>query len=115
MSRNNWGNERYDPRDAEPEERLVHQERRKSTRKWCKGKVGVEHEAEVVRHHAYVGGVFEGKDCHWWEIINYGSQWQCYHARQCTRCGKYVDMVLPTEDCPTWQETRPEQPPIRSR
>ena len=80
-----------------PQDRLLPdtirpQRAKKNTRKWCKGKVGVEHEIEIVRHHYYAS---HDRKCHWWDIVLRGGEvkdrrWICYHAQRCVFCGKYV-------------------------
>lgn len=92
MSSGNWGNDTAPrPQDAPVSERVRPQRSKKNTRKWCKGKVGVEHSVETVRHHYYS----HHRQCHWWEfgVGRYGHterSWICYHAERCTVCGKYV-------------------------
>ena len=103
MRRNPWGE-----RDVRLPDSPAHQPHlprsRKDRKRWCRGKVGVEHAIETVIHHMYDGAPFYG-GCRW---VPYGvtgssvKQWHysCRHATRCSGCGKYFAVFLPWEDCP---------------
>lgn len=69
---------------------------KKNTKKWCKGKVGKEHEYVIGRHQ-------EAKDrdqCHY----AFNAFWYCYHVEICKNCNK--QNALPEEKCPTYTKNR---------
>lgn len=67
--------------------------RRKDTRRWCRGKEGVEHRVEVR--------LFRDVSCRAWDTPSAG--WVCFHERVCVECGRRLGLLRP-EECPT----RPE-------
>lgn len=101
----------YRPKDEPVPEEVRPQRGRKDTRKWCKGKVGVEHQPETVRSPFYNGPIFADKDCHWtsYKVYKRGvpqdfpPKWACYHRIQCSVCFKVLKDWLPTDLCPTYQ------------
>lgn len=91
---------------------------RKDTRRWCRGKVGTEHDVTVVLHSWY------GRKCDWHETghwvhtgpvppkgvtlpkwrhrkdqkwVTTDRTWSCMHEYQCQACGKYLGAV---PECP---------------
>ncbi len=74
---------------------------RKNTRRWCRGKAGVEHQLAVVKH-AYIGPP-EDRTCLWWP---WGKEkyrtWHCCHVERCTECGKNLRHLVGRE-CPDWK------------
>jgi hypothetical protein len=81
---------------------------RKNRRRWCRGKVGVEHvlDVRVSRHLSALNRV--GAPCYrpeWWP-----RSWWCNHERYCTNCGKIIDASL-DDQCPdfTTEVTRPRR------
>ena len=89
--------------------------KRKPTKQWCKGKVGREHDVELVVNHNYTGRM---RGCGWREIIRWfrgeRHHWRwhyfCCHAYQCKNCGKYTEFPLRNlAECPDYVE-RPHQP-----
>lgn len=90
---------RDEVRDAQPVE--ARHRARKNRRRWCRGKVGVEHvpETRLSRYAAYRrartdGDVPECYRAEWWP-----SRWWCNHERYCVNCGKIVVVSL-NDDCP---------------
>jgi hypothetical protein len=70
-----------------------HLGRRKDTKRWCKGKVGREHKAEIVRDPQLIWRA--GTKC------QHQAQWlPCTHLERCTECGKILRRWLPVEECP---------------
>lgn len=73
---------------------------RKDTRRWCRGKVGVEHvvETRVNKHATYrVERGVGTPSCYraeWWP-----SRWWCNHEVACVNCGKILVVSL-EDDCP---------------
>jgi hypothetical protein len=81
--------------------------KRKSTAKWCKGKVGREHTPELVLNHN-----ISRWSCGWrthrfwrqgqWTQAPY--RYSCWHAYRCTTCGKYTEYALKNvEECPDYK------------
>jgi len=92
---------------------------RKDTKRWCRGKVGVEHEL-VPAVHSYYGRAYE---CGWRktgyyaltgplpaypkgvpvprrqrgvkrEFVATGREWRCFHEWRCEACGKWLGPVI---------------------
>jgi hypothetical protein len=105
--------------DPEPARRAP---KRKNTRRWCRGKPGVEHQlAPAINSYygkAYVCGWRETgyyksvgpppvfpkgvpvpKYRRWGkrEFVVTGREWRCFHEWQCTACGKWLG---PVPECP---------------
>ena len=70
---------------------------RKNTRKWCRGKVGVEHQLAVETRFRYG---WEPRPCHWYPWAE--SNWGCYHVQRCTACRKILH-ELRNRECPDWK------------
>lgn len=91
---------------------------RKNRRKWCRGKVGVEH-VTAIR----VDKRYESR-AQWW-TLNRGGRlvgceyyrwsreplWRCIHEVVCTNCGKIMRVHL-GRDCPDWHP-RPAKAQVR--
>lgn len=82
-------------RRQQPESRSV--PARKNTKRWCRGKVGTEHQPAVTMGQSW--GRVCGKDQSWSvrrrALVNV---WRCYHEMRCSQCGKVVDRSV--ERCP---------------
>ena len=98
VSRGSWDDDtrRLDERRADAPEVPRQRGRRKNTRRWCKGKPGVEHTTTVrldprrlTRYRSQCGVLS------WWP-----HRWWCYHQLVCEKCGKILRYSIP-EDCPT--------------
>lgn len=89
---------------------------RKNTRRWCRGKPGVEHTPEVrlSKHAVYLAARWpERQACgwnHWWKRINGKSvpdettwHWSCGHELGCSTCGKVLTPFL-RKECPDFHE-----------
>lgn len=75
--------------------------RRKNTKKWCRGKIGVEHQPVMVFD---VKRAYLGLDCA--ELHRRSQRWSnsinwCLHMLECTNCGKITKSYVLIEDCPT--------------
>lgn len=73
---------------------------RKNTRRWCRGKEGVEHVLDVRLNKYTVYRRERNLDrptCYRteWDL----RRWWCAHERYCTVCGKIIDWSL-NDDCP---------------
>lgn len=95
---------------------------KKDRRRWCRGKVGVEHVVVVQETKNYRWMLTKyGPDnprtaCHWtrhhWSSRN-EPHWSCRHERACATCGKimmhsYYESI--GKDCPDWVEQPTEVP-----
>lgn len=95
----------YDARQEPPGPEAITRGRKKSTKRWCKGKVGREHVPEVVEYHGYTFLTHlhphHGK-CHEREPMfsRLNDGWFCRHAQQCKNCGKITKQPLSREECP---------------
>lgn len=75
----------------------------KNTKKWCKGKVGVEHVTELVVPDNAIN-----------KVCDVGARWTstftweigCHHVEQCVNCGKHVRHFLNKGECPTRTDDR---------
>jgi hypothetical protein len=79
--------------------------RRKNTRRWCKGKVGVEHVPAIVFRPWY------GRTCQaaqGWQLSLFKSEWMCEHREICQNCDKILrePWKLRKQDCPVWWEAQ---------
>lgn len=108
--------------DPEPAKRAP---RRKDTKRWCRGKVGVEHElAAAVRSfygNAYVCGwrrtgyyasvepppvypkgvpIPKRRRLIKREFVVTGREWRCFHEWRCTVCGKWLGSLPQCPDEP---------------
>jgi hypothetical protein len=101
---------RDEVRHAQPE--VGKHRARKNTRRWCRGKSGVEHKPVVQltnwgeRHRT----TDSTRTCHWdqhWrrvrdQTVKSGPwYWYCDHEEVCSGCGKILDSS-PCEKCPEW-------------
>lgn len=100
------------PEDCQP----VRHRRRKNTKQWCRGKVGVEHKRAIrlrrsvnswLAPHQVTGRdaywPHNGDTCGWsWWLWRLYDDWsyRCGHESYCTNCGKIFD--LPRVDCPDY-------------
>ena len=67
---------------------------RKNTRRWCRGKPGIEHHPELtIRQWGYL----RGDPCHYWAVLG---EWICYHVQRCTECGKILCHL--GDECPDY-------------
>lgn len=95
---------------------------RKDTRKWCRGKEGVEHTLEIrlskwgdrikARHpESDYAGCKWYQQRHWvstaigrhWEPVPDDWRYHCNHERFCTQCGKILNHSVAIRDCPDWK------------
>lgn len=95
---------------------------RKSTRKWCRGKEGVEHVLSkriskwgvsiLQRHPASLYAGCGWKQRHRWVVTAETRDWlpipnewkyNCNHEEYCTGCGKIMKHTLKAADCPEWK------------
>ena len=94
------------------DEQPVRHHRRRSTRKWCRGKVGVEHQP-TIRLNRYVESLQRYQPgarsvpqwrpvCGW---LDWSWRYFCRHERYCTRCGK----ILAPSKTPNAPITNPER------
>jgi hypothetical protein len=103
---------------------------KKDRRRWCKGKVGVEHVPVVQdsKNWTFMVNKF-GTDhplvkCHWepchrWRMFSNGRRWvhtendgiwSCHHERACANCGKILECFGVGRDCPQWVPKPDELP-----
>lgn len=65
---------------------------KKDTRRWCRGKVGIEHEPIVQKRPGY----WQDKPCKWSQVVPLLA---CNHEEVCKNCGKILKWTL-GDDCP---------------
>lgn len=93
------------------DENPVRHTRRRSTKQWCKGKVGVEHVPEVTLDR-YTESLrrYPRQDewlsaCQWQNWIygkpDHGWRFHCWHQRRCVNCGKILNR-LEDQECPDY-------------
>lgn len=83
---------------------------RKDRRRWCRGKVGVEHVLVIQKskNDRYVNSDCEWRCEHHWSAFLYGKRWvstdevfwHCRHQRACANCGKILEHYGVGPDCP---------------
>ena len=95
---------------------------KKDRKKWCRGKVGVEHEPEIRLNKISAWRRARGEKryvglrvrCGWtmflWRLrlrkddaAADVTRWSCDHERACKNCGKILDAVLTRKDCPDFR------------
>lgn len=102
--------------------------RRRPTRKWCKGKVGVQHTPEI-RLESYVESLMRyprivsrgrlipapNQACRWvnhWRKDDW--HYHCSHQRWCTTCGKILKTRLEPRECPDYSPKPPVVPAAKA-
>lgn len=64
--------------------------KKKNTRRWCRGKPGVEHTPMIELDSGGQQRVRDGKDaCYQWPYSSW-DRWVCRHHEICTTCGKIL-------------------------
>lgn len=80
--------------------------KRKSTAKWCKGKVGREHDPELVINHNFTWSGCRWNTSRFWSQKTWNEgpwRYSCRHAYRCKGCGKYTEYVLKdVTQCPEY-------------
>lgn len=87
---------RLDERKASAPETPKHRSK-KNTRRWCRGKNGVEHVTEVRLNNMSRFLWDRDKSCYRSEWNS--KRWWCNHERFCVNCGKIMKYSL-ENDCP---------------
>lgn len=72
--------------------------KRKDTRRWCRGKVGVEH--VLVIQKASWSRNFPCRMFSYRRGPNFPAAWVCRHQRACENCGKIIDHSIKVDECP---------------
>jgi hypothetical protein len=96
------------------DEQPVRHTRRRSTKQWCKGKVGVAHVPEI-KLDRYTESLQlyprqDGSESRWrrcgWRNWGWrrGEDWHyhCRHQRRCANCGKILTPRLLDQECPNY-------------
>jgi hypothetical protein len=89
-----WELRRDDPRH--PGHREHRPRAKKDTRAWCKGKVGRPHQPVVQ---TYPHDSIPCREAPSWYARRYGNWW-CRHQLVCEVCGKVLEFVLTSRECP---------------
>lgn len=85
---------------------------KKNTKKWCRGKVGVEHVLDI-RKGRYFESLGDRVICRWratWKGWSHGGwdaldpKWLCFHEEYCVNCGKITRTQLDPKECPNFHE-----------
>lgn len=90
---------RDDVRATDPPPRP--QRRRKNTRRWCRGKEGVEHVTEVRLSKDATYRAERGMPSTCYRAEWYDRRWWCSHEEVCIKCGKIIRWTL-DDDCPNF-------------
>lgn len=98
MSRNGLdaGFHKDDP--AAPHNKPIRAKARKDTRRWCKGKEGVEHVLEAIPDPS------RPRPCRWYDFLDGSATYLCHHVVACLACGKKVDFFWldRNKECPDY-------------
>lgn len=97
--------------------------KKKDTRKWCRGKVGIEHQyvVEVDQGGWYGWGTCQSRAEQAIKIFNHEEQkyrrywWprSCLHITRCGVCGKVSEHSTPLKNCPDLSdEVKAALPPV---
>jgi hypothetical protein len=88
--------------DIDDENDMPRRAKKKNTAKWCRGKVGVWHEIEIVK-----SKYFPNNGCGWRTVLWKSNEmrYSCFHQKSCKNCGKVVDYFLDDKkECPDYKE-----------
>lgn len=77
---------------------------KKDTKRWCKGKVGREHQIETALDPASAAWQ---RECQW--NRGWAEFLACRHVKRCIVCSKIVQRWLPKEECPDAPREDPER------
>lgn len=73
---------------------------RKDKRRWCRGKVGVEHQPAIRKGDNYT---YARRVCEQWQPGKRWTRWLCCEQEYCTACGKILRharrRLHPATDC----------------
>jgi hypothetical protein len=72
---------------------------RKDTKRWCRGKVGVEHTPEIQSDRRGLGPYPCRVPPDW---ARWRSTWWCHHVERCSECGKILRHSLNVGECPDY-------------
>lgn len=93
--------EGLDKKSYQGPEEMAHRSK-KNTKKWCKGKPGVEH-VPVISKPPNVPG-WQKEDC---RLDSWGLNFfLCDHHEICSTCFKSLRWPITQEECPTWQKSQ---------
>lgn len=109
--------------DNEPRELSRHEQRmhfpdepkhraRRDTRRWCRGKPGIEHTPAIVLPDNLYSR-WRGQACRWMWWGRPGHEfamYRCHHRWQCTTCGRKLRDMRPDE-CPSYMP-KPAKPRV---
>lgn len=70
---------------------------KKDKKRWCKGKVGREHDYEIGLPTWAKSEPYSEWKCTPWDTV-VGLRWYCRHDLVCSKCGRHE--FLPSEMCP---------------
>lgn len=74
---------------------------RKDTKRWCRGKAGVEHEPVISKRR---GEPWSTRGCHppdAWQLRVWPFRtWICVHDERCGNCGRVLRRYLTARECP---------------
>ena len=81
--------------------------RRKDTKHWCRGKVGVAHVYVTIESK----WPYQGQQCEWrdhrWSSV-FAPYWFCHHSIVCANCGKIsVHVITDPALCPDYDGSAP--------
>jgi hypothetical protein len=76
----------------------------KDRKRWCRGKVGAEHEPVLA---APKDGEQRCRPRPEWAAKNpralwHNRPWWCLHHRECAECGKVLEHFIPWDECPDY-------------
>lgn len=74
------------------------QRARKNTRRWCRGKIGVEHEPILVGSYRPCAPAPEWANAVMRRLC--GGDWWCGHRSECANCGRVLNPRIASSDCP---------------
>lgn len=76
---------------------------KKDTRRWCRGKVGVEHFPVIVKRTGWYGLRGCERVTEEWALKLWpGRTWRCSHREECANCGKVVRHSINLVECPAY-------------
>lgn len=102
MGKGDWTRRKDDPDAQHNQERKGHAS--KDTKRWCKGKVGVEHDPEMTMEGRPSNIKCARLQWHsWWaRREDVDPHWHCWHRERCRRCGKITNHFPLSSRCPDY-------------
>lgn len=75
---------------------------RKDTKRWCHGKIGVEHKPVIGLKHGWEASLGCKPTNEWQRKLWPKRLWACVHDERCEHCGKILRRQIEAAECPDY-------------